>query len=280
MMKTLLVPVDFSEESMAAVKQALELANAVGLSIRLIHVKKKKSYYLGFSTSNEEQFPDDEIKSHLESVVKNFKSGYKAGGKFEFVIRHGSITHEIIEESEAEDVYAILTGLQGNTSLKDYLVGSNAYRIVAAAEKPVFAVRKSMETRPVKKILLPIEDKSDTRVKVPVVAALAKELDAEIMVLGITDSPYEEMLAKVQIYVKQTLEYFRERDLKCSSKELVSVEVPQKIVAVSKEEGADMIAFVSDMTDDILGQMLSVSVKYILHQAECPLLCVPVNILD
>ncbi|MFB6318658.1 universal stress protein [Saccharicrinis sp. FJH54] len=280
MMKTLLVPVDFSEDSMAAVKQALELANAVGLSIRLIHVKKKKTYYFGFSTSNEEQFPDDEIKAHLQSVVNNFKPGYTAGGTFDFIIRHGSITHEIIAESEAVEVYAILTGLQGNTSLRDYLVGSNAYRIVAAAQKPVFAVRKSMPVKPVRRILLPIEDKQDTRIKVPVVAALAKELDAEILVLGITDSPYEEMIAKVQIYVRQTLDYFKERNLKCSSKELISVEVPQKIVEVAKEENVDLIAFVSDMTDDILGQMLSVSVKYILHQSECPLLCVPVNILD
>ena len=279
-MKTLLVPVDFSEDSMAAVKHAVELANKVGLSIRLIHVKKKKHYYLGFSTTDEEQFPDEEIKSHLLSVINNFKAEYKAGGSFEFVIRHGSITHEIIQESAADDVYAILTGLQGNTSLKDYLVGSNAYRVIAGAEKPVFAVRKSMPAKPVKKILLPIDDNQDTRIKVPVVAALAKELDAEILVLGLTDSPYEEMVGKVQIYVKQTLEYFNERNLKCSSKELVYVEIPQKIIEVAKEEAVDMITFVSDMTDDILGQMLSVSVKYILHQAECPLLCVPVNILD
>ena len=277
-MKTIVVPVDFSEDSMAAVKQAVELANSVGLSIRLIHVKKKKQYYLGFSTTEEEQFPDEEITAHLKSVIHNFKAEYKAGGTFDFVIRHGSITHEIIDESNADNVYAILTGLQGNTSLRDYLVGSNAYRIVAGSEKPVFAVRKSMPVKPVKKILLPIEDNQDTRIKVPIVAALAKELNAEILVLGLTDTPYEEMVGKVQIYTKQTLEYFKERNLKCSSKACVFVEVPQKIVEVAKEESVDLIAFVSDMTDDILGQMLSVSAKYILHQAECPLLCVPVNI--
>lgn len=277
-MKTLLVPVDFSEDAMTAIEHAVEIANEVGLSIRLIHVKKKKQYYFGFSTSSEEQFPDGEIEMNLSTVVNKFRPGYKAGGSFDFVIRHGSIVHEILDESTKDEVYAILTGLQGNTSLRDYLVGSNAYRIVAGAHKPVFAVRTGMKVKTVKKILLPLDDTQKTRIKVPVVAALAELINAEIIILGITDSPYDQMQNKIKIYTEQTEEYFSKRNVKSRVINHVDPEVAKKIIEVSEQEDVDMLAFMSDMTDDMLGQMLSVTAKYILHQSKRPLLCVPISI--
>lgn len=273
-----MVPVDFSENSLLAIEYAICLANQIQLSIRLIHVKKKKHYYLGFSTTSEEQFPDDEISGNLKSLKDKYKPEYSAGGNFDNVIRHGSIVHEILEESNKSDVYAIVTGLQGNSSLRDYLVGSNAYRIVAGAHKPVFAVRKGMNLNPIKSILLPLDDTQDTRMKVPVVAALANIIKAEVVIMAITDSPYEQMQNKVKIYAEQTVAYLEKQGIKCRSKQLVDPEVAQKIIDVSQGEKVDMLAFMSDMTDDMLGQMLSVSAKYILHQAQCPLLCIPINI--
>lgn len=277
-MKKLVVPVDFSEESMVAIENAIALANKAKLSIRMIHIKKKKTYYLGFPVSSQEEQPDEVYQAYFDKIIDKYKIRYTAGGTFDYRIGHGSISHEILKESNSDDVYAIYTGLQGNTSLKDYLIGSNACRVVAGSQKPVFTVRKGMGVVGLEKILMPIDESPSTRIKVPIVTALAKAVGAKVVVLAVSERSYPEVNTKIALYAKQAMDYLDQNSVECEMIEAFNSDAYKTIIENVSDHSIDLLAIMSDMTDDPIGHFLSGAVQNILNTCECPLLCIPINI--
>ena len=276
-MKRLLIPVDFSEESIAAIENGIQIANNVGLALTMIHVKKKKNYYMGFSTTSEEQYPDDVLEAQFNQVLIDYKNKYTAGGDFNYIIAHGSISHEIVKEAHKEDVYAICTALQGNTSLRDYLIGSNAHRVLSASKVPVFSVRKEMGLRTTKKILMPIDDSANSRLKVPFVTEMAIILNAKVIVCALTDTPFDEINNRVANHAKQAFNYMGNAGVNVTLKEEYNAEMSKKLVELTVQDNVDLLAFHTDMIEGPIGLMMSGSVRYILHKSQCPLLCIPVN---
>ena len=277
-MKKLIVPVDFSDESVFAIEYAIELANAGAFGIRLVHVIKKKSYYLGFSNSTAVETPVEVIEENFKKLKDSFLPRLAKGIIIESVIKHGNIAEEILRESTANEVYAIVTGLLGNTSMIDYLVGSNAYRILAGAHKPVFTTRIGMTTNKIKRILMPIDDTSGTRIKVPIVSALAAFLNVPVVILAVSDTHITEINERVEMYAIQSEEFLNNEGVKTTLIHEYGVDIPQAILNAIGNEDTNLLAFMSDLSDDPLGMILSSNVKHILQKSSVPLLCVPMNI--
>jgi nucleotide-binding universal stress UspA family protein len=277
-MKKLIVPVDFSEESVIAIDYAIELANAGGFGIRMVHVIKKKSYYFGFANTSAVETPIEVIEDNFKKLTESHSPRLANGILFEWIIKHGNIAEEILAESAANDVYAIVTGLLGNTSMMDYLVGSNAYRILAGAHKPVFTTRKGMTTEKIKRILMPIDDTTGTRIKVPIVSALAAYLNVPVVILAVSDTHITEINERIEMYAIQSEEFLNSAGVKVTLIHEYGVDIPQAILNAIGNEDASLLAFMSDISDDPLGMILSSNVKHLLQKSSVPLLCVPMYI--
>jgi nucleotide-binding universal stress UspA family protein len=105
-MKTILVPIDFSADSINALEHAIIIANKVEASIRLIHVVKSKNFEAPFVinefTSTLSNSIDDFMKRILEKYEKKVKGG------MDFKIREGKIYREICNQAKYDDAYLII----------------------------------------------------------------------------------------------------------------------------------------------------------------------------
>ena len=143
--QNILVPVDGSETSYAAVAQAAELAKAFGGKITVVQVLALDPYiaaeYISATQTN------DLIERARTSVLKTLE---EAAAKFsdlgipvEAKLLEGQVVHrEIIREAETSKADLIVIGSHGRTGLKRIFLGSVAQSVLGEAHIPVLVVRQ------------------------------------------------------------------------------------------------------------------------------------------
>lgn len=139
MFKNILVPVDFEkdEEIERALKFVSKMADETAV-VRFLHV-----VYSTPSIVSQFLPQDFEQKASLESMNKLKEVARKSDlGKLttDFVVRHGNVYREILEMADAENVDLIVL-CSHTPAAEDYILGSNASRVVRHAKSTVVILR-------------------------------------------------------------------------------------------------------------------------------------------
>lgn len=143
--QNILVPVDGSETSYAAVTQAAELAKAFGGKITVVQVLALDPYiaaeYISASQTNDliERARTSVLKTLEEATAKFTEYGIEVEAK----LLEGQVVHrEIIKEAETSKADLIVIGSHGRTGLKRLFLGSVAQSVLGEAHIPVLVVRQ------------------------------------------------------------------------------------------------------------------------------------------
>jgi len=139
MFKNILIPIDFEKD--AAIDRALEFISTMAdeaAVVRFLHVV--------YATPNivSQFLPHDfEQKASVESMnkLKEIARGSDLGKlTTDFVVSHGSVYREILQMAEDEEVDLIVLCSHKPTA-EDYILGSNAARVVRRAQCTVVVLR-------------------------------------------------------------------------------------------------------------------------------------------
>lgn len=135
--KKVVVPVDFSEQSMAAVDAALELVEEVA-GLHVVHVLPVLTDYeanLIWTTAN-----DDARRHHAEMALRERLDDGKLKG-LHISIVFGDPGHQIAQYAEDVQAELIVLPSHGRTGLSRLLIGSVAERVVRLAHCPVLVLK-------------------------------------------------------------------------------------------------------------------------------------------
>ena len=91
-MKTIIVPLDFSNESLAGLNYSMMLANKTGANIQIVHVVNKNDII------NIELHRVAKIK--FEEILEKFKGKYNSNVSLFYTITEGKIFEEVTNFSE------------------------------------------------------------------------------------------------------------------------------------------------------------------------------------
>ena len=109
--------------------------------------------------------------------------------KVNTVIEKGSISGKILKEAAEIDAKLIIMGTNGAAKgLKRRFIGSNALKVVKAAECPVITIKGKKMRQGCETIVLPIDLSKESREKVTNAIELAKLYGAAIRVVSILHS--------------------------------------------------------------------------------------------
>jgi len=144
MFKRILVPIDFSEPSDAALDHARTLATRFGASLHLLHVAEDpyRAFY-----SAEVFVPEIEglRDSILEDATRRMKDRLRATERDEGAVTVSAIigtpAGSIVEYAGGNDIDLIVMGTHGRGGMSHLFVGSVAERVVRMAPCPVLTVR-------------------------------------------------------------------------------------------------------------------------------------------
>ena len=143
----ILVAADFSENSMKAVKWAIDLATAINATVVLIHIVHDRAEGPGYYKHEKidamrpmEDVAEKMMRKFLETL--NDKSSIcQAFKNLETRILTGLPVSRILETAENIDARMIVMGSQGLTGIAHLLIGSKAEQVVRLANIPVTIVK-------------------------------------------------------------------------------------------------------------------------------------------
>jgi nucleotide-binding universal stress UspA family protein len=193
-MKTIIVPVDFSEQSEFALKAAASLARKQGLEILVLHMLELNEAMI---TSSEGFHPEQTIfllKMAEKRLGEFLDKPYLKGIKVTPVIKHFKVFGEVNDIAEKHGADLIIMGSHGTDGLKEIFVGSNAEKVVRNSEVPVLVVKDELEGFKIDDFVFACNFKSESLGAFQKAKDFAKKLGAKLHLVYI-NTPGDDFLS-------------------------------------------------------------------------------------
>lgn len=262
-MKHIIVPIDFSKESINGLRLAITLANRFNCDIQMVYVQK----YPTDVTPGRFEEDHRNAEKMFEELAAEYSPKMLESANLTYIVKKGKIYREVVNQAHAFEDSAIVCSTHGASGFEEFFIGSNAFRIISATDCPVITIRHGSMPRDIQKIVLPIDITTDTRQKVPVTAEFAKAFNAEVHVIGVATLQTDEIDLKLNAYTKQVCNYFKERDIRFQTASLRGDNITDITIEYALDVNADLISMMTEqniaLSDFVLGsyaqQMLSKS---------------------
>jgi len=249
MEKYILVPIDFSSDSVNALEHAIVYSNKMGYNIRMIHVKRKNADY--DPSFNLEDF-DEVLKSGVIDKFENLERQYGdlLTGKMDYCVREGRVYTEISNQAKYGDARMIIMGTHGVSGFEERWAGSNAFRVVSHATCPVITVRNSFQVQPIKRIILPIDNSTQTRQKVPLIAKIAQLFEAEVIAVDVREDNKASTRKRLEEYMTAVMLFLERHKIQHSRESIKTKNLAAATIEFALINDADLIATMIDRNEN------------------------------
>lgn len=182
--KSILVPVDFTENSEFAFQHALQMSKFIKKNITLLHIIRKDNEQLA-------------AKIKLEEFAKKMQEKY--GVETHMIIRKGNIFKAIRTAAIEINALLIVMGLQSAKRAIKVIIGSNI---------PFYLVQAPPKNEKIVDIVVPVDFDEKNRVQLNWVILLSKYFDSNINILKpfLSSNYKNEKMKKNMYFIRQILD--------------------------------------------------------------------------
>jgi nucleotide-binding universal stress UspA family protein len=243
-MTNFIVPIDFSMDSQKGLEWAVLFSQKKKINIQMVYVLTNSSNFQPSVVELEQKYAE----AHFKKLVEEFGPTLGNQSTLRYIIKKGKVYREVVNQVNSYKNAVISASTHGASGFEELFIGSNALKIMAATEQPVFTLRTTLPEQ-VKKIVVPIKMHLDTRQKAPFVADLAELFGAELHVVSISTRNNKKDLARLESYSNQVINYFKARELQLVAKTLVGESLPNLTCNYAEAVDADLITIMSSAID-------------------------------
>jgi nucleotide-binding universal stress UspA family protein len=152
-MKSILVPIDFSQCSKNALKAAIQIADKIGASIELVHIYDRP--VIGFVDLNIDHTKLKTLQKEIDKTMKSLIAEYNDNNiKLTASILNDISLVDVFDLPRFENLEMVVMGSQGTSGLKELFIGSNTEKIVRRANCPVLCVKETTDLFNLKNVVL------------------------------------------------------------------------------------------------------------------------------
>jgi nucleotide-binding universal stress UspA family protein len=158
-MKKILVPCDFSNTAVQAFRFACQIATISKGEVYLLNIIELPSIHSSALVpiqAYENAFLK-EVKTKTHKNFEKMKEKWAGKTKIHFALEHGSVTEGVRRYVDKKKIDLIVMGTHGSSGLKEYMVGSNAEKIVRSANVPVISIKKFMKLSSLTNVIFPTD---------------------------------------------------------------------------------------------------------------------------
>lgn len=273
-MKHILVPIDFSSDSLNALEHAIMIANRLNLNIMLIHVKRKNADYdPSFNLKDFDEVVKSGVIENFEKIIEQYQKNLK--GSFDYRIREGRIYTEICHQAKYGDAEMIIMGTHGVSGFEEKWAGSNAFRVASNAVCPVLTTRYSFPMRTIRKIIMPIYDNKVTRLKVPKTVEIALIFGAELHIVDIRDNNKTATKKKLDDYTNEVIAYLKRHKVKWIRESLRGKNPTSVLIEYALLMDADLITIMDERSEKSHQFWLGSYAQQMVNHSPVPVLSFP-----
>lgn len=182
-MKKILVPTDFSDNAMNALRYAVDMAGADKEFVLLNAYHTPNAGTGGMLVSITDMLQEEserDMKALLKMVKEQFGEAFKVKG----VSLHGELLEALERTIKMEEIQLVVMGTQGASGLKKVLIGSNTEKTIRELSVPVIAVPENGKYDGYNDIVFATDMKviNDARVMEPMLE-VARKFNSRIYIL-------------------------------------------------------------------------------------------------
>ncbi|HTL80776.1 MAG TPA: universal stress protein [Bacteroidia bacterium] len=272
----ILVPTDFSDTSMQAIRHAAYLASKTNAEMILMHVLPVRQVF--YEMPEPVVMFDDEEESlkiadrKLEEITQELHRKYKIHPR-ELKLR-GRISHEIMETVKKEKVDLIIMGTHGAKGFEEFFIGSNAQKVVGNAPCPVLTIQQHSDETGFDNIVLPIDRSPHSREKVDLAVQIAKIYGSTLHIIGLTDDDDPDEYNKLQIIVDQVVHFVKNSGVNYTRHAVRGDNPAEEAMKYGNTVNADLIIIMTDHESKLSGILPGASSKHIVNNSKIPVLSV------
>ena len=279
----ILVPTDFSDQSLLALEQAYALAKLLNVEITLLHVipEGTSNFAFGiFSKGATEIEKSDYKKSCYSKLIQISDNASKNSWiKVNPLLLTGKISDKIIEL--AKDIYArfiVMATNSSDTDKKKTFIGTNTSRVIREAPCPVLTfngenIREQFDT-----IILPLDLTNQTRQKVTRAIEIAKYYNSTIRIVSVLLTNEKEIVDHLTEQLKLVKEFIEKRDIYTTSHiiygDRVIGSLSAFILEYAYETDGDLLMVMTQQEVNLREKFLGSHAADFISQSKIPVLSV------
>ena len=280
----ILVPIGFTDQSIIALEQAINIANITNSELFLLTVVEEPSaiqkLFVEYKDSLEKL--KNEVRIKIEKIQETKCNVLKRDS--DCMVSFGKIYEEIVRVSDMIGASLIVMGTDGTPKdKKKKFIGSNAYNVVRSAHCPVITIKGKVHRSGCKKIILPLDLHKETKEKVTTAIAYARLWNSEIHVFSVHNDNNEEIKLKLTRNLNQVKNFILDKGIKCSSA-LVNYDklnLSKKVIDYSIDLNSDLIIIMTQQESDFKRYFLGSTASSIINNSDTPVMSIrPVKKLD
>ena len=272
----ILVPVGFSEQSLAALKQACLIAKIKKSEVTILSVIEEQSKISSLLIDNPIEDIRNKVKDKLDEISELHSSKFSV--KVDSVVASGKIYEEIVKVSSMINANLIVMGTNGSPKgvIKKF-IGSNAERVVRLSNIPVITIKENTSTENFDNIILPLDLGKETKEKVTFAIEYARYWNSTIRIVSVflKDNTNEKNILIKNL--NQVSNFISNAGVKCTS-ELIEGEKKQSlgdfVINYEKKFDSDLIIIMTKKEELALSNNLSVTARYIIHNSKIPVMSI------
>ena len=187
MAATVLVPTDFSENSLNAASYGLQLLGEQINAVKLLNTFEEPSgsaaKIMSFSAELLKESRND-LRAFQEKLTRTYDF---SGIKLSRISEQGSLPYVIDNMKEVEKIDLIIMGTQGASGLEEVFMGTNTSDVIAKCEMPLLAVPANCSYRVPKKIMIADDGYGCEDGTLRMARVIARKYDSDVHIVTVTD---------------------------------------------------------------------------------------------
>ena len=269
--KIILVPVDFSQQSLIALHHAKLVTRVLEGELYIIHVVDEPGAISSF-------FSDvdlDEVTQKVWEKMNDLENqlAYK-GIKAHSMVARGKIYEEVVRAAELIGASFIVMGTNGADGIVKRFIGSNALRVVRESRIPVISIKGEPKQDGFKNIVLPLDLTKETREKVNKAIELSRVFGAFVHVVSILLTDDEEVVTKLRLQLNQVEAFLTKADVNHSA-EIVKVsdkhkDLSEAVMDYANKVGGDLLMIMTQQEVEFSERFIGSAAQELINNSEIP----------
>ena len=269
----ILVPVDFSEQSLIALDQSYNLAKEYNAEITLLYVIEENSLLAKLFSVEQHETLRSDIQKKLDELATDVEQ--KRQLKVNTLVGRGVVYEKIAEVAELINATMIIMGTNGEQGFKRRFIGSNALRVTRESTIPVITIKGKHHRNGCKNIVLPLDLTKETREKVSKAVELSRLFDgASVRVVSILFTTDEFLVNRLTRQLGQVKAFLEKEEVTCTTEIVNAIKekgnLAEHVIEYAKQVDGDLIMIMTQQEVDFTELFIGSAAQEIINQSPIP----------
>jgi nucleotide-binding universal stress UspA family protein len=267
----IVVPVDFSEQSIIALEQAISLASYFGAKINLLYVRE---------TGLERFFGKalEEIEK-IEEKFKNLQAHFSSHGvPMEYVVEDGLVHEKILKYSTAVNAMFIIMGVNTGEKYSKKLMGDTVLKVVRESKIQVITIKGKKHRVGCSNIVLPLDLTEGTTQKVANAIEFAKYGACSIRIVTVLFSTDDYVVGKLVRQMEEVRNLIDTYHIECTAELIKAIKgeetTAQVIIDYAEKVEGDLIMIMTQQEKSEEEKIIGSTAEEIIMDSDIPVLSI------